>query len=243
MDNAIINVPIPENEPVLGYAKGSSEREHISRALDIIRTEELEIPLVIGGKEVRTGKTARVRMPHNHKEVLATYHLAGEVEVRQAIDAAIEAKRGWASLPWAERAAVMQRAASIISQEYRYLLNAATMLGQSKTVHQAEIDSACETIDFLRFNAHYASQIYSIQPTSNSEQSNSIEYRELEGFVFTVSPFNFTAIASNLNMAPVMMGNTTLAYLQTGTSNRWARSRLPEKSVIASKSQMDLELS
>jgi 1-pyrroline-5-carboxylate dehydrogenase len=149
-------------------------------------------------------------MPHNHKHVLATYHKAGKQEVQQAIEAAMKAKAKWMSLSWVERASIAVKAAELISVKYRHLLNAATMLGQSKSVHQAEIDSACETIDFLRYNVYFASQIYSDQPRSGFDQLNRLEYRPLEGFVFAVSPFNFTAIASNLNMAPVLMGNTTV---------------------------------
>ncbi|MDX2414996.1 MAG: L-glutamate gamma-semialdehyde dehydrogenase, partial [Bacteroidales bacterium] len=168
------------------------------------------IPLIIGGKEIYTGNTGNVVMPHNHKHVLATYHKAREEDVRTAIDAALEAKEQWLELSWVERASIMFRAAELISKKYRYVLNAATMLGQNKNIFQAEIDAACETIDFLRFNAHYVSQIFLSQPSIGIDNINRLEYRPLEGFVFTVSPFNFTAIASNLNASVAIMGNTTV---------------------------------
>jgi 1-pyrroline-5-carboxylate dehydrogenase len=210
MNNAVFSFNKPQNEPIQQYLKGSKERELLIEELEKLSSGTIEIPLIIGGKEIRTGKTAEFVMPHNHKKVLAVYHQASEKEVQMAIDAALDAKPMWENISWLERSSIMLRIAELISKKYRYLLNAATMLGQGKNVQQAEIDSACETIDFLRFNVFFASQIYQNQPFSNELQFNRLEYRALEGFVFAVSPFNFTAIASNLNMAPVMMGNTTV---------------------------------
>jgi len=210
MNNAIFLFDVPENEPILDYAPGSKEREEIKAELERIRNEEIEIPLIIGGKEVRTGKTGKVVMPHNHGKALATYHQATEKEVKMAIDAAMNAKAEWDSVSWLERSSIMMRAAELMSKKYRNLIVATTMLGQDKSVFQAEIDAACETIDYLRYNIYFASQIYNEQPKSEFGQYNRMEYRALEGFVFTVTPFNFTAIASNLNMAVALMGNTTV---------------------------------
>ncbi len=210
MNNSLFNFPTPANEPVFAYEKGSKERELIEKELKKIGSEEIEIPLIIGGKEVRTGKTAKVVCPHDHKHVLATYHKATEKEVEQGIKAALEAKKQWMNMSWIDRSSIMLKAAELIAKRYRYVMNASTMLGQSKTVFQAEIDSACETIDFLRYNSAFASQIYSDQPLSTPDQLNRMEYRPLEGFVFAVTPFNFTSIAANLNMSPILMGNTTV---------------------------------
>ena len=210
MNNAIFLFDVPENEPILDYAPGSKERKEIKAELERIRNEEIEIPLIIGGKEIRTGKTGKVVMPHNHGKMLATYHQATEKEVQMAIDAAMKAKAEWDSVSWLERSSIMLRAAELMSKKYRNLIVATTMLGQDKSVYQAEIDAACETIDYLRYNIYFASQIYNEQPKSEFGQYNRMEYRALEGFVFTVTPFNFTAIASNLNMAVALMGNTTV---------------------------------
>ena len=210
MNNSIFKFPRPANEPVLQYLKDSAERKALDAALDKISNEEIEIPLIIGGKEVKTANIATVVMPHNHKKVLAKYHQAGEKEVNMAIEAALEAKKAWENMPWTERASIVLKIAELLSKKYRAIINASTMLGQSKNIYQAEIDSACETIDFLRFNAHYASQIYCDQPGSIANQLNRVEYRPLEGFVFALSPFNFTSIASNLSMSPILMGNTVL---------------------------------
>ncbi len=210
MNNAVFQFKQPANEPVYSYLEGSKERELL---LDEVKRQsgiQIEIPLIIDGKEVKTGKMGTVVMPHNHKHVLATYHMVGEKEVQMAIDAALKAKEKWSRLPWIERASILLRAAELISKKYRYVLNAATMLGQGKNIMQAEIDSACEIIDFLRFNAYYASEIYADQPSSNTDAINRLEHRALEGFVYTISPFNFTAIAGNLNMAPALMGNVTV---------------------------------
>ncbi|MCB2208022.1 MAG: L-glutamate gamma-semialdehyde dehydrogenase [Bacteroidetes bacterium] len=210
MNNAIFLFDVPENEPILDYAPGSKERKEIKAELERVRNEEIEIPLIIGGKEIRTGKTGKVVMPHNHGKTLATYHQATEKEVQMAIDAAMKAKAEWDSVSWLERSSIMLRAAELMSKKYRNLIVATTMLGQDKSVYQAEIDAACETIDYLRYNIYFASQIYNEQPKSEFGQYNRMEYRALEGFVFTVTPFNFTAIASNLNMAVALMGNTTV---------------------------------
>jgi len=210
MNNAIYNFKEPANEPVLSYLPGSRERILIEKELEEQLSHTVDIPLIIGGKEIRTGKTGKVVMPTNHKHVLATYQIATEKEIKMAISAAIAAKECWMNLAWMERAAIMIRAAELISKVYRYKLNAATMLGQGKNIFQAEIDSACEVIDYLRFNAHFASIIYREQPLSDSHSINRIEYRPLEGFIFTITPFNFTAIASNLNTSVAMMGNTTV---------------------------------
>jgi len=210
MQNSVFDFKLPKNEPVLSYAPGSPERAALKLELDRQAGVELEIPLIIGGREVRTGKLGKVVMPHDHGHVLATYHMVGENEVRMAIDAAMQAKKVWSNMPWEERAKITLKAADLLAGKYRFVINAATMLGQSKSAYQAEIDSACEAIDFLRFNVYFANQIYKEQPMSSDGVVNKTEYRPLEGFVFAVSPFNFTAIASNLNMAPVVMGNTTV---------------------------------
>lgn len=210
MDNAIFRFPNPGNEPVKTYAPGTSEKTALKTALKQLSTEEWDIPLVIGGKEIRTGDTGKVVMPHDHRHVLATYHKAGEKEVKMAVDAAMKAHREWSELPWVERASVMLRVAELFATKYRYLLNASVMLGQSKNPFQAEIDAPCELIDFLRYSAFYAGQVYAGQPYSDAGILNRMEYRALEGFVFSLTPFNFTSIASNLNMAPAMMGNVAV---------------------------------
>lgn len=210
MNNAIYNFREPKNEPVLLYKPGSGERILLEEELKVQQNQVIDIPLIIGGKEIRTGKTGRVVMPCDHHHVLATYHMATEKEVSMAINAALDAKCEWMNLSWMERAAIMAKAAELISKRYRYRINAATMLGQGKNVMQAEIDAACEVIDYLRFNTYFASLIYREQPISESENINRLEYRALEGFVYTVSPFNFTAIASNLNTSVALMGNTTV---------------------------------
>lgn len=210
MDNAIFRFAKPENEPVKAYAPGSSEKAALKSALAQLETEKWEIPLIIGGKEIYTGDTGNVVMPHDHHHVLATYHKAGEKEVQMAIDAAMKAHKEWSELPWVERASLMMRVAELFATKYRYMLNASVMLGQSKNPFQAEIDAPCELIDFLRFSAFYAGQVYADQPYSEKGILNRMEYRALEGFVFSLTPFNFTSIASNLNMAPAMMGNVAV---------------------------------
>jgi 1-pyrroline-5-carboxylate dehydrogenase len=210
MNNAIYNFREPKNEPVLTYRPGSEERILLEKELKFQKSKVIDIPLIIGGKEIRTGKTGKVVMPSDHKHVLATYHMATEKEVSMAIQAALDAKNNWMTLSWMERSAIMAKAAELISKKYRYQINAATMLGQGKNVMQAEIDSACEVADYLRFNTYFASLIYMEQPLSENENINRLEYRPLEGFVYTVTPFNFTAIASNLNTSVALMGNTTV---------------------------------
>jgi 1-pyrroline-5-carboxylate dehydrogenase len=210
MNNAIYNFREPKNEPVQTYFTGSEERKQIESELSRQSSTVIDIPLIIGGKEIRTRRAGNIVKPTDHSHVLATYQMASEKEVSMAIDAALEARCEWMSLAWVERASIMIKAAELISKKYRYLLNAATMLGQGKNVYQAEIDSACEVIDYLRFNSYFASLIYGEQPVSESESINRIEYRPLEGFVFAISPFNFTAIGSNLSTSVALMGNTTL---------------------------------
>ncbi|MFZ2493763.1 MAG: L-glutamate gamma-semialdehyde dehydrogenase [Thermoanaerobaculia bacterium] len=210
MANGIIRVPTPVNEPVRAYAPGSPEKVTIKKKLDEFLGQEIEIPLIIGGKEVRTGNTAKAVCPFDHKHVLATYHQAGEKEVQQAIAASQEAWREWSELSWPHRAAVFLKAADLLAGPYRDVVNAATMLNQAKTVHQAEIDSACELIDFYRYNPHYMQFVYEQQPGNSPQTWNYVEYRALEGFVFAVTPFNFTSIAGNLPTAPAMMGNVVL---------------------------------
>ena len=210
MDNAIFRFAKPENEPVKAYAPESSEKAALKSALAQLETEKWEIPLIIGGKEIYTGDTGNVVMPHDHHHVLATYHKAGEKEVQMAIDAAMKAHKEWSELPWVERASLMMRVAELFATKYRYMLNASVMLGQSKNPFQAEIDAPCELIDFLRFSTFYAGQVYADQPYSEKGILNRMEYRALEGFVFSLTPFNFTSIASNLNMAPAMMGNVAV---------------------------------
>ena len=210
MNNSIFMFPKPENEPVKGYAPGSPERKEIRKALDELYSKVTEIPAIIGGKEVKTKNMGEIVMPTENHHVLARYHKVGEKEVKAAIDAAMKAQREWAETPWIDRASVMLKIATLISGKYRYLINAATMLGQGKTTMQAEIDSACELCDFLRYNAHYASQIYSDQPCSDKGTLNYVTYRPMEGFVFAITPFNFTSIASNLCLSPVLMGNVCI---------------------------------
>lgn len=210
MNNAAYTFQLPKNEPIKQYAKGSKEREDLLKEVERQSNMQIEIPLIIGGKEIKTGDTGTVVMPHKHSHVLATYHKAGEKEVQMAIDAAMEAHKTWSRLDWQVRASILLKAADLLATKYRNLINASTMLGQSKNVFQAEIDAACETIDFLRFNVAFANKIYQDQPVSADYMLNRIEFRPLEGFVFTVSPFNFTAIASNLNASPVLMGNVTV---------------------------------
>jgi 1-pyrroline-5-carboxylate dehydrogenase len=210
MLNAMSHVPLPVNEPVLSYAPGTPERALLKKQLDAMAATTLDIPLIIGGKEVRTGKTGTAVMPHAHAHVLGHYHMAGTAEVEAAIDAALRAQYDWARLPQAARSAIFLKAAELLAGKYRPILNGATMLGQSKTVHQAEIDSACELIDFFRFNVHYAERILAEQPSSSPGTWNQVDARPLEGFVFAVTPFNFTSIAGNLPTAPAILGNTVV---------------------------------
>ena len=210
MSNAIYPLAVPVNEPVRSYGPGSPEKKSLRKRLDEMLSEEIEIPLIIGGKEVRTGDTAQAVCPHDHKKVLATYHQAGAEQVNAAAEAAKAAWKEWSETSWEERAAILLRAAELLAGPWRDTLNGATMLNQSKTVFQAEIDSACEMIDFWRFNPYFMRMIYSDQPWSSPGVWNRVEYRALEGFVFAVSPFNFTSIGGNLPTSPALMGNTVL---------------------------------
>jgi 1-pyrroline-5-carboxylate dehydrogenase len=203
-------VPPPVNEPVRAYAPGSSERASLKSRLDAMATERIDIPLVIGGKEIRTGNTGQSVMPHDHGHVLAEYHKATPELVAQAVDAARAARTEWASWSYEDRAAVILKAAELLTTTWRDTLNASTMLGQSKTAFQAEIDAACEIIDFWRFNAHYGQQLLDEQPVSDHTMWNQVEYRALEGFVYAITPFNFTSIAANLPTAPALMGNVVV---------------------------------
>ena len=210
MNNAQFYYPRPANEPVFEYKEGTPERIALEKEIDKQSNQHIEIPLIIGGKEIFTGKTGKVVSPHNHKHELATYHMAGEKEVKMAIDAAMKAHEHWAALSWIERSSIILKIAELMATKYRNLVNATTMVGQGKNAFQSEIDAVCESIDFLRFNAHFVSEIYNDQPHSETGYLNRIEYRPLEGFVFAVSPFNFTSIALNLVLAPVLLGNTTV---------------------------------
>ena len=210
MSLAISKVPTPINEPVKAYAPGSPERASLKATLAQMSAEKIEMPLIIDGKPVRTGKLGQAVMPHRHAHVLGDFHQGGEAEVQTAIGAAIRAQKDWANLPWEARAAVFLKAADLLQGPYRDVINAATMLGQSKTCHQAEIDSACELIDFFRFNVAFYEQLLREQPQSSPGVWNRLEHRPLEGFVFAVSPFNFTSIAGNLPTAPALCGNTVI---------------------------------
>jgi 1-pyrroline-5-carboxylate dehydrogenase len=235
MSLGIFKVPHPINEPVKGYAPGSPERASLQAKTKEMAAQKIEIPLIIGGKEVRTGKLAKAVMPHDHGHVLAEVHLGGETEVKLAVEAAAKAKAEWAAMPWEARVAVFLKAADLLAGPYRDVLNAATMLGQSKTCHQAEIDSACELVDFYRFNSFYYEQILREQPESMPGMWNRLEHRPLEGFVFAVTPFNFTSIAGNLPTAPALVGNTvvwkpasTALYSAHFLMKLWKEAGLPD---------------
>ena len=210
MSNAVFKIEKPKNEPVLSYAPGTKEREELKARLVELRTQEIEIPLIIGGKEVRTGKLGMCIIPHNKEVVIGRYHMAGEKEVNDAIEAALAARHDWESMPWEHRASIFLKAAEMLAGPCRSTINAATMLCQSKTAYQAEIDSACELIDMLKFNAYFLNEIYKEQPESTKDSWNRMEYRALEGFVFAVTPFNFTSIAGNLPTSAAMAGNVVL---------------------------------
>lgn len=207
---SVVSVPAPRNEPIRSYAPGSPEKQSLKAKLNEMLKQEIEIPVIVGGREVRTGVTGKSVCPHDHGHVLATYHQAGPKEVAQAIAASREAWKTWSVMPWEARASVFLKAAELLAGPWRDVLNGATMLNQSKTVFQAEIDAACEIIDFLRYNPHFMRFIYEQQPVSAPGTWNFVEYRALEGFVFAVSPFNFTSIGANLPTAPAMMGNVVL---------------------------------
>lgn len=210
MATGFFQVPPPKNEPVLTYAPGTSERAALKQALAEARSKELDIPMYIGGSEVRTDRKKKICPPHDHQHVLGYYHEGDKGHVEQAINAALGAKAQWASLHWEHRASIFLKAAELLAGPYRFKMNAATMLGQSKNAFQAEIDAACELIDFLRFNVHFMSEIYSEQPASSPGVWNRMEYRPLEGFTFALTPFNFTAIGGNLPTSMAMMGNTVV---------------------------------
>lgn len=210
MLNAIVNVPEPKNEPIKSYAPKTPEREQLRKQIELQRGGSFEIPLFIGGEEIKSGDLGDCRMPHDHGHVLARFHKASQKHVERAVEAALDAAPAWAALDWEQRAAIFLKAAELLAGPYRQVLNAATMNGQSKNAFQAEIDSACELIDFYRFNPYYARQIYAQQPNSSPGIWDYVEYRALEGFVFAATPFNFTSIAGNLPTAPALMGNVVL---------------------------------
>ncbi|MBC8183340.1 L-glutamate gamma-semialdehyde dehydrogenase [candidate division KSB1 bacterium] len=210
MTNGIFKIPTPNNEPIMSYGPGSTEKKDVKEKLNELKNKQFDIPIIIGGEEVRTGNLAECRCPHDHDHLLATYHKAGEKEVEKAVQAALAAREKWAKMSWEVRAAIFLKAADLLAGPYRSTINAATMLAQSKTINQAEIDSACELIDFYRFNPYYMQKIYEQQPESSYACWNYVEQRPLEGFVFAVTPFNFTSIAGNLPTAPAMMGNVVL---------------------------------
>jgi 1-pyrroline-5-carboxylate dehydrogenase len=225
--NGCFRVPEPVNEPVRAYAPGSPEKRSLKAKLTELKQSEIEIPLIIGGEEVRTGRLGTCVIPHRHGQVLARYHKAGKAEVQKAIDAALAARASWSRVPWCDRAAILLRAAELLAGPWRDTLNAATMLGQSKTAFQAEIDSACEVIDFWRFNPYFAQRIYEDQPINAPGVWNRVEYRPLDGFVFAVTPFNFTSIGANLPTSPALMGNTVLwKPASTGVYPAWFNMKL-----------------
>lgn len=210
MSNAYFKVPVPVNEPIKSYAPGTPEKEELKRKIEELKSQRIEIPLIIGGEEIKTGNTAEMVIPHDKNHVLGIYHKAGKEHVEMAVQAALKAREEWAAMPWEHRVSVFLRMAELLAGPWRSTLNAATMLGQSKTAFQAEIDSACELIDFWRFNSFYMAQLMEDQPVSSPGVWNRVEYRPLEGFVFAVTPFNFTSIAGNLPTAPAMVGNVAL---------------------------------
>lgn len=210
MSNARFTVPPAVNEPVYNYAPGSPERAALKAAISEALSKEVDIPMYIGGKEIRTGKRERISPPHDHQHTLGYYHAGGAEHVKMAVDSALSARSEWSGLPWEQRAAIFLKAAELISGPYRYKLMAATMLGQSKNLIQTELDAACELIDFLRFNVQYMQEIYNQQPISSKGVWNRVEQRPLEGFVFALTPFNFTAIAGNLPTSAAMMGNVVV---------------------------------
>jgi len=210
MTHGVFQVPTAQNEPVRDYAPGSPERSALKARLDELADGAIEVPLVIGGEEVRTGNLGRMVVPHDHQHSLGTYHKAGQDEVQAAIEAAEAARPEWDAMPWQDRAAIFLRAAEMLASTHRDTINAATMLNQSKTAYQAEIDAACELIDFYRYNVAFAQELYEAQPESSPGCWNRVEHRPLDGFVFAVTPFNFTSIAGNLPTAPALLGNTCL---------------------------------
>ena len=210
MSTGLFKVPVPRNEPVLTYAPGTREREELLEAISQSRSQEVDAPMYIGGQEVRTDKKIRMSPPHDHGHTLGYFHRGDASHVEQAINAALGAREMWASMEWEQRASIFLKAADLIAGPYRAKMNAATMLGQSKSPFQSEIDAVCELADFLRYNVQYMTEIYSEQPESSPGIWNRLEHRPLEGFVFALTPFNFTSIAGNLPTAPALMGNTVV---------------------------------
>ena len=210
MSKGFFEVPVAINEPVKSYAPGTPEREEVLKTYKDLYNSTVDVPLYINGKKVETGNTRTMSPPHDHKHALGSYQLAEKSNVEEAIAGALEARKKWSQMPWEHRAAIFLKAAELIQGPYRAKINAATMLAQSKNIYQAEIDSACELIDFLRFNVQYMSEIYTEQPESSSAAWNRVEHRPLEGFIYAITPFNFTAIAGNLPAAPALMGNTVV---------------------------------
>ena len=210
MGKGFFNVPVAINEPVKSYAPGSPEREAVAKAYKTMFNSKTEVPMYINGKTIKTGNTRTMSPPHDHQHIVGEYHLAEQSHVDEAISTALEARKSWSQLPWEQRAGIFLKAAELIAGPYRAKINAATMIAQSKTVHQAEIDAACELIDFLRFNVQFMTDIYHEQPESTSDAWNRLEYRPLEGFTYAVTPFNFTAIAANLPACMAMMGNVVV---------------------------------
>ena len=210
MGKGFFKVPVAKNETVLSYAPGTQERKDVINAYKSMYNSTIDVPLFINGQYISTGNTQTMSPPHDHQHVVGSYHLAEQSHVEEAISTALEARKTWSKLPWEQRAGIFLRAAELIAGPYRARINAATMMAQSKTVHQAEIDAACEFIDFLRFNVQFMTEIYGDQPQSTSSAWNRIEYRPLEGFTYAVTPFNFTAIAGNLPACMALMGNVVV---------------------------------
>ncbi|MBL7727710.1 MAG: aldehyde dehydrogenase family protein, partial [Dinghuibacter sp.] len=210
MHTGTFSYPMPANEPVLSYAPGSPERTRLKETLALLKSQEIDVPMYIGGKEVRTGKKVAMHPPHETAHTLGYFHAGEEKHVKQAIDAALAAREQWAAMSWENRANIFLKAADLLATKYRPYINGCTMLGQSKNAFQAEIDSACELIDFLRFNVHFLSEIYKQQPISGPGMHNRLEWRPLEGFVLAVTPFNFTAIGGNLPTSAAMCGNVVV---------------------------------
>jgi len=210
MSKGFFNVPKAVNEPVKSYTTNSPEKKAVLEAYKTMWNSKIDVPLYIGKEEIRTGNTKTISAPHDHQHIVGTYHLAEKSHVEKAISNALEARKKWSQIPWEHRAAIFLKAAELIAGPYRARINAATMIGQSKNIFQAEIDASCELIDFLRFNVEFMTQIYSNQPKSNSDVWNKVEYRPLEGFVYAITPFNFTAIAANLPASAALMGNVVV---------------------------------
>jgi 1-pyrroline-5-carboxylate dehydrogenase len=210
MMNSYFKVPEAYNEPVCNYLPGSKETKALQAKLEELSSQKIEVPIIIGGKEIKTGNTAPLKVPHDHRIDLGFYHKAGKEEVEMAIKSALEAREQWAEMPWDQRASIFLKAAELLSGSWRTTINAATMLGQSKTCYQSEIDAVAELADFWRFNVKYMTDLMADQPASSKGMWNRVEYRPLEGYVFAVTPFNFTSIAGNLPTAPAMVGNVAL---------------------------------